>query len=446
MEKSIPIGIGDIILYLMSRYTGDQYIYTFVELDGRFDRDKLLNSLRRLIVKIPALRSILRLDRVPAVFEPQTNFDFEPCLSYFEESDKAEADDRHRLFCAQIINPERETPLRALLQNYKNKSRLALMVHHTVYDGAGAKETIRQLADCYSTERGQNPKDEIQLDANRSHLPLWKSISSREWFKLLGVFLKDAPKLKTNDPRTPLYMDGDLPDDKAGVEKPRFLTGALEGDNFKALRNFGKKNGYTVNDHICGALLSAARSWNIEHGADRAFYPLSHTVDLRALAPDSTGTFANHSSAATMPVSADLIGDLEQTLLVVKPLLDEAKKKNLGMVSQLLARIGNLGMPLPLCIPLLSPSFKLMGKFTRRYFMFTNIGVLDSSAAAWGELRATKIFISGPAMPPRSFLVSVLGFADALNFVFAFDGVAMSDPLANQFIDHFLKRLMAFER
>jgi NRPS condensation-like uncharacterized protein len=198
------------------------------------------------------------------------------------------------------------------------------------------------------------------------------------------------------------------------------LTVSLPAEDFRHIRAEAKALGFTVNDLLVASL---ALAWYRVHGVSELMMPC--TMSLRGFAPRGAKmgitNFTTQCLCYIKIAPDDMLEDIMARL--VAPM--KVYKQGLPGMSQLMAcwivtrflpfgrmqrTLKNIATTFPLCV--------------------TNAGIIDESAAKFGNVSALSVHPSAPAPFSPSFLATISTFCDELTIALSVEG----DDAAKDFI------------
>ena len=127
---------------------------------------------------------------------------------------------------------------------------LVLNCNHSISDAGGVKEFMYQLAEIYHQLSQNQPVLELAYSSSRSLKVLSKNLTLKEKMTVLSV----TASRKKNASTFNRHLDIEQ------LQNPGFITYAIVPDIFERIREFGKRNGATINDVFLSLLFSTLKS------------------------------------------------------------------------------------------------------------------------------------------------------------------------------------------
>ena len=240
-----------------------------------------------------------------------------------------------------------------------DKDTLCIVLNHMAFDGTGFKEYLYLLGRLYSEcKSGQESSLRKEIGGDRSLGRIFKQFKFGERLRVLTLPPNSTEK------RTGLHFPRTL----KGDVQPLFLTYKLLQEQTNRIKQFGKENGFTVNDMIIAGYYRAL--YHFIQNPDGLSLGIPCMIDLRRYLPEGTDAiFCNLPSMVETRCEPDLT--FTETVREINKQMNEHKDGYPGLYG-----FGILSLIQKIL------SYKRLKKFIRKrgypLISISNLGVIDS--------------------------------------------------------------------
>ncbi len=412
----IPVSSSDLILHHHSGM-GDRLIQCVLEFPGRLDERVLRRSAELLLRVQPVLGCRFVEDPEGSRWERPEDPALPDLLSRTDAEDPEEA---LRACAREPLDALRAPQFRLRLIRSEGGDRLLVKFNHDCTDAGGAKACLRDLALLYG-----------RLLEDPDHLPPPRDPEERG----LGQVLRrvDASgllrALEGNEQHPLPTWAFPL---REGFEEPYHRLVRIEGERFRAIREYRRSRGCTWNDLLLTAYYRAL----FELLRPEAGRPLTVgvTVDLRRYLPRDRSPGAANLSGGVTPALERIPGErFEGTLGRVARSMAELKDSGPGLRIALLFEVfGRMGP---------SGASALLGGTPGPGVpcpqFFSNVGRLgeDPGGLSFGPHRASGAYLIGPALLPPTTLLALSTYGESLALCAASWRPALPPARLGEFLD-----------
>ncbi|MGA2141375.1 MAG: hypothetical protein ABSG94_03035 [Brevinematales bacterium] len=285
--------------------------------------------------------------------------------------------------------------VRFLRQAGQESGALCVIMNHMACDGAGFKEYLYMLGSIYSGHEvhgnGRRP--------DRSLGQIFRRISLMDRMKLL--LLPDNLSKHDSGLNFPLNGGSD--------PMPFIARHKLDSVRFKALKEYGRKSGATINDIILAAYIRAL--YRVLDNPENRPLCIPCMIDLRRYLRDGkAGGICNLTATIVCDAGEGTGGDFSDTLAKVKMDMDRQKSGLPGL---------NGLYKLQMIFRLFAyPAVKkiIREKFVNPLIAMTNIGIIDKNRLSFGGIKVTDAFVTGSIKHAPYFQLALSSFNDSVTF------------------------------
>lgn len=307
---------------------------------------------------------------------------------------------------------------------------LILNCNHAITDGAGVKEFVYEIAENY-TRLSLFLTNNNQLTTNkpsRSLTLLSKQLGMKDKSSILRTMLSNKRSAPTFDKK----VDSDY------LENPDFRTHAFNPSEFKALKEFGKLHGATINDMLLGVyFLTLKKLLSNSNKTNR----LTFTSDLRAYLEDvEYDKLSNFSAIHNIDIDnttdsfEDILRDVStQTKLRKQMRYNFADFPMMAMLFKTL--------PYQKCKGLFFREFdKIKVGSSKAAPSITNLGIIDDKRIRFGSILPYEAFVLGGVNHPSLLQLVVSTYQNQLTISFG----SYFNPKNEAFISSLINEINKF--
>jgi NRPS condensation-like uncharacterized protein len=216
---------------------------------------------------------------------------------------------------------------------------------------------------------------------------------------------------------------------------PFIKTLTISQERFRAIKEYAKKHGATINDIMLTAFIRAVYSFL----GRTVVVPCA--VDLRKYLPGRRAAgICNLVSYLICDIGSDVGTDFECTLNKVKRSMD-AEKNNLSCLkSMILLETAYKLFPYKIAKSLIAKEYK------NPPISYTNIGVLDKKRLSFGNSRVIDSYITGSIKYAPYFQLALSTYDDMVTFSINFCGTKTDSEKITLFLEKLDQELPGTER
>ncbi len=256
-------------------------------------------------------------------------------------------------------------PLKVLLIRQPKRAFLFFILHHAVADGVGSFSFIQKFITYYEDIFYQRETVENQParfeDISVPEIPFrWDYLAPhriRPYLSYNSLFRKEPP--------VRLYPH------KFPGESGTFVAGirTVSSQRLEAIGTIAKKNQATINDYLLATTFQTAKMWSRGWaGQSERIYV---TVPMNLRSPEDC-TMSNILSSANVSFRADVIGDKEKLLQLIREEMTALTKND---IAQTMANLSCFLKPIPITLRKLLLKYSIPG-FSPT-LLLSNLGVLS---------------------------------------------------------------------
>jgi NRPS condensation-like uncharacterized protein len=275
---------------------------------------------------------------------------------------------------------------------------VALTMNHMVCDAAGFKEYLYFLCSIYSALLADPGYQPIMINGDRSMRGVLKHIGVG--VKIRSLLTQGRQNNRSGDHRFPLS--------RGSGRQPFVMTRKINRGRTTAFMRYCRVKGATLNDGVLTAFYrSLFRILDLQPD-DTLCIPVM--VDMRRYfgAAERWNALSNLSSTVITRLTCKTGEGFEVTLARVKAEMDEKKRSNIGL---------NAFIKLHLVYQVLKSkrANRLVGSSLKNPLIcMTNVGILDSSRIAFGDLHPCDAFMCGSIKYKPHFQLAMSSYEDEL--------------------------------
>lgn len=290
-------------LISFENHKNDHHLHAYLEFEEPLDLTILEQATRLLGKRLPHLFSYFKQNQDSAAWH-ENHFATQDFISFIQTKDPEREVQQALVKKLQI---ETGPQIRLTVIRSENKEELVIILNHMLVDGAGFKELLYLLADCYSKLQ-RNPDFTIKEELPRRGLnQIFENFSLKEKWQILNDKTATPP---TKNPSSPL---------KGDTHHPYILRTKISKAQFLYIKAYAKSHGVTVNDCLLTALSLA-----INEKFATTEFDIDCPIDIRKYNKQSNG-LTNLTANLTFSFNEDDFNHFETTLLRKKTLFKEQK-------------------------------------------------------------------------------------------------------------------------
>jgi len=296
--------------------------------------------------------------------------------------------------------------LRVRIVRNVGKDTLCIVMNHMICDGAGFKEYLYLLGSIYTNlRRDPTYEPEYKEGGSRSSSQILRQVKLSD--KLRMLFMPNH--LQKHKIQHFFPLSGDC------VTSPSILSFKLNSDQFLKLKEYGRKQGATINDIVLAAYIRVLYKV-IDIKTDNSI-PISCMVDLRRFLPDKKAeAICNLTSTIICDIDFKLGESFDETVTKIKQVMDEQKSKYPGLNGLFMLSVIFKLFPYKIVK-------KLIGKFfVNPSIALSNIGIIDESRLIFDNINVEDAFITGGIKYYPYFLLALTSFHNSITFTISLHG------------------------
>jgi len=393
LPDAVAIGVG--------RGNGILQMAVVINLKRQWNFCQVAKAVRGLVTSYPILGCRYSMGFWRDRWLPCLEFPIEQALKV--EDGVTDVDERENFHVSSFIDPEKGWPVRFVLLNHSQNSRLLIIFPHLLGDGNAGLTVAQGLgAWLYSTGLPAN------IHMNRGILQLAKALGFRSIPTLAGELLREASKI--------FYMPFMGRWDQ-GFKRTENLSGrmnyhkvAIKDSAFKNFSACLKKHNATINDGLASIMAAI-----VNRRSNSSWTGTIYTVNLRRFLKDPGPIIGNMSGVNTLPLMIKPGTSMEDLIAMVAVRTGEHKNRLPGIAFGLLPLISFGWMPHGLLHAFYRTVFgKMIDWQSRRTAIFTNIGSMDSYLEPFGSDVITACMLGVFQRGLRVPVVMATGFRESL--------------------------------
>lgn len=400
----------------------DHMIHFVIRFDGNLDEKALYKAIDKLFVTYP----ILRCRFVESPFRTRWEelpYD-ESVLSVVEDED----DEIIQKFLCRPIDEYNEIQIRFMLLRQGEKDTLCMLLNHMVCDGNSSKQMLKTLSGYYNRITGGEEFEVEESMGNRNYEKIYDSLT-----------LEDDIKANTrmnyssgNEERQGFRFSDDEKHDEG-----RLVTGKLKRDDFYALKEYCKNNGFTLNDAIMAGFIKAMHKVS---GISKPI-DLDCIVDLRRFLKDKSQIgFTNCVSTTQLNVGNVESFDLREVISLVHDKMEERKNDLPGLSGLALLRI-NFGL-----FPHRLSRHLIKKNYHNPLVAVSNIGIVPYECVDFCGVKTVDMYITGSIKRNPYIQLALTTFMDEITFSIALYGTNEDFEKAQETIDKLINSLVLLSK
>lgn len=381
-----------------ARVVADQQLGVVIEFPRRLDGERLARAVRDVIAAQPVLGCRFVVEDRDAWHEPVAD------AGAVEHHGAIDPFARAVIEAGQPLESD-EPHLAVTLVRGRAGDALAIRIDHTAADGQGAKACVELLAAAYSDSLADDPR---AAATDRG----WRRLRRPAgWPRLVAAV---ARRRSDPPPTWGLPRAGEA----TGRRHHDLLT--LSAEQFSAIKAWGKKRGYTVNDIVLAAFYRAMFE-QLEPAGGQPMVMRVSFDQRRYLSPSDPMPAASNLSSVE-PVSLGRVTgeSFEATLKRVAAQMSLLKKSSPGLggafLLELLYRLrgyAKTGEPI-------IAHMERGQQAGRTYPFLSNFGALDTERLSFGDLTPSRVVVLGVAAHPPFAMLGVSSYAGDLTLSLGF--------------------------
>lgn len=388
----------DQIQYFLG-YAQDHQIRGLIDFQGYLDERHLARAVEITLQLVPILGCRYVEHWRQPYWEPA-----EPVAAVFSFYKGSSIDCDVERFLTQVIDPQTSPQIRVGLFR-RESDTLCVVINHMIADAAGFKEYLYLLAQTYTgLVNGQEPET-VDAGKNIPSRGLDQVLGGLGWRRVFKVLLADL-RTKQN-PIGQMFMPTRV---SSELPNPRIAELRIDGSHYEALMVYAQAHKATLNDVFLAAVYKTLAEM-LDVG--NAKISVGITVDLRRYIPTRTAdTLCNLLSVVITEAEMKGKEDFSVILNRVKTRMQWYKKRYIGLTGY------TKYMPLLASVPYVWREKLFLRFVANPYFVFTNLGILDSQKLIFHDSLIEHAYISGSIKHLPYSQLAVSTYKDSFIFTF----------------------------
>jgi len=409
--------IWDIMQYVFAS-SNDHQIHFLIKFDSFIDIEKMKKALNLLIIEFPLIACKFS-EKGNRPFWEEAGFTSEDIVFLKKTQDINQ--EIQRAFGPKIdefCDPQ----LRIHIIRMEQEDTLCININHMLCDGEGFRDIIYRLSSIYSQIEA-DPTYMYGNDLGLGCRNAWQVLQPFNMKDKLRI-LFDKYDLKKNKNTIAYDLEGD-------VNVPFLVYHTITQVKFKIIKNYAKSKGASINDVLLTAYIRTLnKNMNMQVPAIQCIVNLRKYITKKELVG-----FCNLTSTLMCDIGTDIGDCFEDTLKMVKKVMDEEKSKlnclNLIMKLEIVFRI----------LPYKIFKRKVMEANCFPPLAMSNIGIIDKKRLVFGKMKVTNAFISGSIKYKPLIQLSLSTFDERITFSFGFHGTLADKEKLTKLLEEFEKEL-----
>lgn len=404
----------------LDRLISNQQIQCVLTFEGRLDESRLARALRLVMDAEPVLgcRLVERSGR--PLWQRRDDLDRLNLCTVEECRDEVEVAARMKAFLTDSCDPGIDPLVRLRVLRGGNDT-LCVKLDHVATDTGGARECIYLVLEVYR-----------RLVEDPAFVPAANAGGRRGLGQVLERFsLKERAKaLKSGMP--PGVVWG-FPWRGSSHEDREFGFLKFSPTRFRALREYGRERGATVNDVVLAAYYRAMME--MVDAANGLPYCIQVPIDLRRYMPGGkAGAVCNLSGQLYTTLERVPGEKFEDTLSRVSVEMKAQKEGAPGVgTAMVVAAFTSPGLYLTRRVYSRMVAGEIRSGRCNPYL--SNLGVLEPDRLELPGLTVTDAYLVSPLMFRPGFLVGVSTFRDAMTVTVGYSDSRANGPVVRRFLD-----------
>ncbi|WP_160687628.1 WS/DGAT domain-containing protein [Clostridium sp. C2-6-12] len=391
----------------------DHTLHFVAKLSKRLDLERFKKAVNLSADAFPLIRSSFNETKNKSYWEDKA-YTVDDMLKILETSN---IDENVNEFICKEIDAFKGPQLKIEIIRDDKNDTLCVLINHMLCDAAGFKEYLYMLSHIYSNI-DENPYNITSPMANRKISQILKKFSVREKLKIMfsknDMFSLDQAKFK---------LEGDL-------SNPFIEIRTILKEDFCKIKAYAKKNAATVNDVILTAYI------RVLFQIFNRVVATTCTMDMRKYLPNRRAEgICNLCTNLTCNIGLEIGTNFEQTLIKVKKAMDK-EKSNIASIKSinLLERLFDI-------LPYKMAKDIIEKRFANPLIAFTNIGIIDKTRLAFGEVEIAEAYMTGSIKYSPYFQLAISTFDDQPTLSVNLYGSQYDRNIISLFLDKLVQEL-----
>lgn len=375
-------------------------LQSIIRFDERLVWDILQKAVKMTLEVEPILRCYLSNDGPEKIQYVWKCHEEEKSILWLQKKKTKDVEGTEQEFLSRgMTHPEQQVELCYIEDKESQESSLMIKLNHGCCDGAGLKQYVALLGQCYCLCLSEHEEECIESRCKRSIAP---------YFEQLGV---ENPLSLFDPKRQRIQVDYAFPHEQPNQESYALSRIDLKGEAYEALIAYTKKVGITVNTCILTAYIKSlcrmvGPSYPLQVG-------IHTTLDLRKYI-DQKLSLCNMSSTLSLAMTLDSKGDIKELLPRVHRAIEILKRQAPGLQDAVdLEAIGTLSMEQLQGI-FYNQRMKELKEGTSVPYL-SNLGTCQD--LYFGPLLARDVVLITPAIYTPGFMLGVSTYRGVLSLV-----------------------------
>ncbi len=390
-------------MQLLYHETGfnDHQIHCEIRLAGGLDETRLRRAVRLSLASIPILATRYRAQSGRPAWESLPESDLERAFAVADDEAVFESEKTYRI-------REEEGPQVRLCLLRGERGALALTMNHMIADGAGFKEYLYFLCECYARAGEGAGESEGESEGERAcagSSPAMRIDGDRGITDLMRAFGAGAKIRAALTQGADSNRTGKLafPFDEGGELHPFIATRLISREKVAGLKAYCRARGATLNDAALAAYYRVLARTIGRAALEGLEVPIM--IDMRRYLPSrSFAVLRNLASTAITRLRQSEGEGFEETLAKAKALMDALKSRNIGLG-------GYLKLSLLFSLFGGRAAESLLRRGLRHPLLcMTNLGEIDAKRLVFAGSRVASAYVCGSIKYKPHFQLALSGF------------------------------------
>ncbi len=358
-----------------------RFVATF---SGKLDLDRFKKAVNISAEAFPLIKSRFNETKFRPCWEDQ-GYTSDDMVKFIETSF---TDESVNCFICKGVDTYNGPQLMMEVIRNNEFDTLCISMNHMLCDAAGFKDFLYMLSDIY-INIDKKPNYKLAAMDDRKIRQVFKTFSVRDKIKIMfsknNTLVHDSAKFD---------LEGD-------IDNPFIEMRTISKDYFCRIKAYAKEYSVTVNDVILTAYMRVL----FQVFGRTIIVPC--VVDLRKYLPNREANgICNLISNLTCNIGSEIGMPFEQTLYKVKQVMDK-EKVDISCVKSLVVmeKVFDI-VPYKLARGIVEKNY------SHAHIEFTNIGIIDKTQLAFGNIEITEAFMTGSIKYSPCFELAISTFND----------------------------------
>ncbi len=417
---------------LGGRCIGDMLIHCILSFEGRTDEERMAEAVKLSLDAEPVLGSRFAAGIWRMYWECRTEPEIPGIFSFMESNDIEKETLR---FLVTESDPCKDPVVQVMLLRSES-DRLCIKVNHLAADAAGVKDYAYLLASVYRN-LGHDPgyRPEPNLNGSRSMRQVSRQFGFTDKLRILRRTFRD---LKSSFSRSGYCR---LPLIKGDDSDRTFIIREIHSDLFRAIKDYGRKHGATINDVFLTAVFRAF--FDMIRPEPEISLQMVTTADLRRFLPaKKAGAICNLSGVFPLQLCRKPEAAFEDTLSEICSRMNFIKNDFIGLGNHPIFVLPSLLFPPFLSLRLAEQMSSLLLNGEQNIPPgFTNMGVIDAGQLLFDGAELKKAFLTAPVVFSPLLLIGLSGFRESMTLNAGFCNAVANKSTVGQLLSRIEQEL-----